>query len=78
MTEAQSYEGRVYDRVRRCRGREAADLVCQIAGRVKPSVPDEIRFRWAEERYEDIELARLAGTGYDPLEEFRPLEGSRG
>ena len=54
---------------------EAALTVCRLAGRLR-GVPDEARFRWAERRYEEIQLAALAGTGYDPMEEYRYLEGS--
>lgn len=60
-----------FEDVRRRRGPDAAAWILDLARR-SPGMPRAVAWRWAEEKWDERELAHEAATGWDPDEEYRP------
>jgi hypothetical protein len=60
-----------YEEVKRRRGRKEADAIATIRDRAPLRIPRDKAWRWAEQKYDERELAAEAGTGFDPDEEWR-------
>lgn len=64
-------DDRIFEELRRRRGRRVASAIGEIADRAPRRMPLEAAWRWAERKYDERQLAADAGTGWDPEEEYR-------
>lgn len=59
-------------------GKADAKWVYDMFQRCPPKVPYKRAWAWALDKYAVMDCARMAGTGYDPDEEFRVLNYGEG
>lgn len=63
----------VFDQAVKDHGMKAAREIAHLYDRVWIRLPPKRAWAWALDKWHEKENARLAGTGYDPDEQYRHL-----